>query len=287
MTESPRKIIESFIIPPRCVERFLAVRAPYARPLRQRGFICAGISDLFSPYEMGRLNFDEHVVIFNLGGRGWWCTEEAEGEMLPGETWFFPARTPYRYQAATEGWKMAWVHFQEANPGGYLMPPVVTRRPDMDFSAYVNVSELYLQEVFRQDADPAAAAALAELVAIHFDRLLRPPPDARRTAERRRLDELWQEVDGRLGHAWSVTELAKRFCLSPGQFRRVMLEHERITPQQKLTNLRLGRSRELLLGTDYSLARVAALVGYDSPYSFSRAFRRAVGTSPGAFRRRV
>lgn len=285
MTNPFGKIKESFIIPANCRERFLPVRKPYSRPLQQRGFIYAGISELWPPYEIGRPDFGEQVVLFILGGRGWWQTKDVAGEMLPGETWFFPARVPYRYQAAPEGWQMAWVHFHEANPAGYTMPAAVSRRTDMDFSSFVNLADLYIQEAFRQDPDPAAAAALAELVGIHFDRLLRPPSDARRTAERKRLDELWQEVDGRLAHPWNVTELAQRFCLSPGQFRRVMLEHERMPPLQKLTDLRLARARELLLGTDYSLARIAALVGYDSPYSFSRVFRRLMGTSPGAFRR--
>jgi AraC-like DNA-binding protein len=263
----------------------LPVRKPYARSLAQRGFICAGISELVPPYEMGRLDFHEQVVLFIMAGRGLWRTPDGEGEMRPGETWFFPARVPYCYQALADGWKIAWVHFLEENPAGYAMPAMVSRRTDMDFSTYVNIADLYIQEAFRQDPDPAAAAALADLAGIHFDRLLRPPPDARRTAERKRLDSLWQEVGGRLAHPWTVTELAQRFCLSPGQFRRVMLEHERMTPQQKLADLRLTHSRELLLGTDHPLARIAALVGYESPYSFSRAFHRHAGTSPGAFRR--
>lgn len=286
MAKTIKKITESFIIPPGCVERFLPIRKPYARPLAQRGFIYAGISDLVTPYEMGRPDFREQVVLFVLGGRGLWETQEEEGELLPGEAWFFPARVPYRYRAAPEGWKICWVHFQEANPAGYVMPARVTRRGDIDFSSYASLAELYVREAFREDPNPAAAGALAELVGIHFDRLLKPTMDTRRMGERKRLDELWQEVDGRLSHPWTVAELAQRFCLSPVQFRRIVLEHERLTPQQKLIALRLARARELLSGTDHPLVRIAALVGYDSPYSFSRAFHRQTGSSPGAFRRR-
>jgi AraC-like DNA-binding protein len=287
MAKTIKKITESFIIPPGCIERFLPVRKPYARPLAQRGFIYAGISDLVPPYEMGRPDFREHVVMFVLGGRGLVRTRDGEGEIRPGETWFFPARIPYRYQAAPEGWKICWVHFREDNPAGYAMPTVVTRRTDIDFSTYASLAEHYVREAFRQDPDPAAAAALAGLVGIHFDRLLKPTLDARRMAGRKRLDELWQKIDGSLAHPWTVAGMAQLFCLSAVQFRRVVLEHERMTPQQKLVSLRLARARELLAGTDYPLARIADLVGYDSPYSFSRAFRRQAGISPGAFRKRA
>ena len=286
MTEKVETITTSFIIPPGCVERFLPVHRPYSRPLVQRGFSHAGISDLKAPYEMGRPNFHEHVVIFILGGRGILQTPGSECNMLPGEAWLLPARNPYRYQAAPEGWKIGWVHIKEDNPASYAMPAQVTRRTDIDFTVCIAMAEEYIRETLRQDLDATAAGALAELVAIHFDRLLRPAMDARRTAERKRLDMLWQEVDNQLARPWTVPELAQQFSLSPAQFRRIVQEHDQLTPLQKLTALRLARARELLSGTDYPLARIAALVGYDSPYSFSRTFHRAIGASPGAFRRR-
>jgi AraC-like DNA-binding protein len=40
----------------------------------------------------------------------------------------------------------------------------------------------------------------------------------------------------------------------------------------------------LLRGSSITLREVAARVGYDSEAAFNRAFRRTMGTSPGAFR---
>jgi AraC-like DNA-binding protein len=43
----------------------------------------------------------------------------------------------------------------------------------------------------------------------------------------------------------------------------------------------------LLAKGDASLASVAAEVGYDSEFAFSRAFKRHTGQAPGVWRRRV
>ena len=53
---------------------------------------------------------------------------------------------------------------------------------------------------------------------------------------------------------------------------------------QYLTNWRMQVGANHLKGGTESVAAVAALVGYESEAAFSRAFKRAVGTSPGAWR---
>jgi AraC-like DNA-binding protein len=47
---------------------------------------------------------------------------------------------------------------------------------------------------------------------------------------------------------------------------------------------RAGRADELLRHTDVSITRIAAELGYSTPANFSRAFRGATGSNPGAFR---
>jgi AraC-like DNA-binding protein len=54
-----------------------------------------------------------------------------------------------------------------------------------------------------------------------------------------------------------------------------------------LRNLRIAEARRLLEETDLSIRAIADAVGYDDPAHFSRAFGRAVGVSPRAFRRHL
>jgi AraC-like DNA-binding protein len=52
-----------------------------------------------------------------------------------------------------------------------------------------------------------------------------------------------------------------------------------------LAQWRMQLASRLLLDTQSSVAAVAAEVGYDSEAAFARAFKRAVGTPPAAWRR--
>ena len=47
--------------------------------------------------------------------------------------------------------------------------------------------------------------------------------------------------------------------------------------------LRLGAARNLLLASDLSCKEIAARVGFADTYTFSKAFKRALGLSPRAF----
>lgn len=57
------------------------------------------------------------------------------------------------------------------------------------------------------------------------------------------------------------------------------------TPHHYLTVRRIHKARHLLAESRLPVRRIAAAVGYGSAASLSRAFKRVVGASPGAYRR--
>lgn len=59
-----------------------------------------------------------------------------------------------------------------------------------------------------------------------------------------------------------------------------------ISPKRYLQQRRLARARELLHVSDLSVAEVGRAVGFATPYHFTRAFHRAVGEPPLAYRRK-
>lgn len=59
------------------------------------------------------------------------------------------------------------------------------------------------------------------------------------------------------------------------------------SPIAYLTKWRMLQARDLLRGSDRSVAQIALAVGYESEVAFSRAFKRSVALSPAAFRRAV
>jgi AraC-like DNA-binding protein len=91
-------------------------------------------------------------------------------------------------------------------------------------------------------------------------------------------------LHGRPGHPWTLPELAreaassrssvaKRFALLVGQ-----------PPMQYLAQWRMQVAANLLDQSGAKVATIGAEVGYDSEAAFSRAFKKATGLAPGAWR---
>ena len=85
---------------------------------------------------------------------------------------------------------------------------------------------------------------------------------------------------------WTLERLAARAGLSrtglAERFRTAMGD----TPLSYLRTLRMQHAMRLLEDTDRSLEQLAREVGYTDAFSFSKVFKREVGSSPGDYRRR-
>jgi AraC-like DNA-binding protein len=84
--------------------------------------------------------------------------------------------------------------------------------------------------------------------------------------------------------AWTITDLAREVGVSRSvlaeRFRKYLGE----PPVAYLTRWRLQMGAQMLASTSYSVAQIAAEVGYDSEPAFNRAFKRQFGSPPARFR---
>lgn len=85
--------------------------------------------------------------------------------------------------------------------------------------------------------------------------------------------------------AWTLDELAKEAVLSRAAFARNFCASVGEPPHQYLRRWRMGIAVQLLEETELRLGEIAARVGYQSEFSFSRAFKLVRGVSPIQYRR--
>ncbi|MEI8146620.1 MAG: AraC family transcriptional regulator [Alphaproteobacteria bacterium] len=92
-------------------------------------------------------------------------------------------------------------------------------------------------------------------------------------------------IHGDYGRDWSVGDLARVAGQSRTAFAHRFRDLMGMGPIEYLNAWRMTVGRRLVVESDQSLERIAALVGYGSSQAFARAFRRAHAASPGYLRR--
>jgi AraC-like DNA-binding protein len=92
-------------------------------------------------------------------------------------------------------------------------------------------------------------------------------------------------IDARYGERLDVASLARVACASQSHFSRGFASTFGAAPHQYLTSRRIERAEQLLSSTDVPIVDVALSVGFESPASFSTAFKRVTGLTPSAYRR--
>lgn len=86
-------------------------------------------------------------------------------------------------------------------------------------------------------------------------------------------------------HDWSLDTLARAVGMSRSVLAERFRDAMNDTPLAYLRTVRLQRAMRLLAETGDTLEHIATQIGYTDAFAFSKAFKRAVGQSPGEYRR--
>ncbi|MGK3996991.1 AraC family transcriptional regulator [Sorangium sp. So ce1024] len=96
-----------------------------------------------------------------------------------------------------------------------------------------------------------------------------------------------QRMHERPADPWTVEALARAAGMSRSAFAARFKGALGVAPLEYLTRWRMRRAAEMLADDAASTAAVASAVGYDTDGAFVKAFKRHMGETPGAYRRKA
>jgi AraC family transcriptional regulator len=100
----------------------------------------------------------------------------------------------------------------------------------------------------------------------------------------RQVRQVTDYMNVHLDEAVALQQLADLLGLSRFHFCTAFRKATGLTPHQWLVRIRMERAQELLADGRLTVTDVALAVGYQTPSSFTQAFRAAVGFTPSAYR---
>ena len=83
----------------------------------------------------------------------------------------------------------------------------------------------------------------------------------------------------------NIEDFAKSIGMSVSWFLKNFKQATAMTPMQYILNIRMNNAAGLLETTDYSVAEISDIIGYDNPLYFSRIFSKQKGISPSEYRK--
>lgn len=178
--------------------------------------------------------------------------------------------------------------FDGSDPGLLisLLPKVVHVRGSIRLSQLV-------QMVGEESADqkPGSEFMLSRLVELLLVEAMRAttagsaPPGLLRGLGDERLARALKQLHARIGHTWTVDQMAKIAALSRSVFFERFSRMVGVAPMEYLFAWRMAIAKELLRHDELAVSEVAERVGYGSTSAFSSAFSRHVGQPPSRYAR--
>ena len=275
--------------PPLDYAEFARYETPAASH-RLLGLSCTGFG--YAPckrYPFGPRTLGSYAAVFVTKGSGWLETSATTGR-LPVQSgmlfWLFPTVT-HTYSPDGHGWAEQWVLFEGPlaetfESLGFISPA----HPVVRVGQAPEIATLFAQlNVDVTEGGPLAGVLAAALVyrlvivAHHIGSGLEAndsPALNLKLAMARLEERALQPLD--------IADIARECHLGYSTFRRHFKLATGYSPKEYVLRVRLRAAKQLLAFTNQSVADVAAAVGFDDAFYFSRLFRTKEGLSPTLFR---
>ncbi len=233
----------------------------------------------------------EHILIVCLEGDGFARIGSKTWPVRQGDAALLPPGRKHRYGADIDRpWSILWVHFSgegaEDHRHMLLSDEAGPVFPLRDLASVVEAFEEIYRHVLGgyRDADLVGLSTACGRF-LGACRLQRGAREGRRRESEERVLRTIRYMRENLARPLLLADLARVSGWAASHFSAVFRKQTNTPPLVFLTRLKLQRACELLKSRESTVAEVAAAVGFDDAFYFSRLFAREIGLPPTTYRK--
>ena len=238
----------------------------------------------------GRLDYQ---LLYVVSGKAHFYFDDAERIVTAGHMVLFQPRQEQHYEYfGTDKAEVYWVHFTGSNVKNIL------RRYDIPLDTpvlYSGASAIYAY-LFKEMINElqTCRTGYEELLAMYLRQILILVQRTRQEHRTSINTHIQEEMEyarryfiEHYNEQISIEDYAQSRNMSVSWFQRSFKQIVNYSPMQYILTIRINNAASLLESTDYSMAEISAIVGYDNPLYFSRLFKKQKGVSPSEYRKLV
>lgn len=109
--------------------------------------------------------------------------------------------------------------------------------------------------------------------------------DAPASKSEQLIGRIRQYIEAHYSEDISLPAISCALHINPYYLAHIFKESTGYSPMQYAIRLRIGKAQGLLMYTDYSITKIAGMVGYDNSSHFNAMFTKYIGMSPGKYRK--
>lgn len=238
----------------------------------------------YGPYARNHYLF--HYVI---SGKGYLRSDELY-EVTVGHGFLIePNQVTTYFADENEPWEYAWIEFDGLRVRESLQLAGLSINQPIYTPINSKEGALLLNEImYIVDNGAERPMLIIGHAFIFLDQLMKSSSTKiKRTGKRLRdfyMKEALSFIEQNYQNDISIEDIASSCGLNRNYFGKIFRNTMGKTPQEFLLSYRMAKAAQLLKETTFSVGAIAAMVGYQNPLHFSRAFKNIYGCSPRNYR---
>ncbi len=233
----------------------------------------------------------QHILVYCDKGEGSVTVAGSEYHISPGDFFIIPRKKQHYYAAdSLNPWTIYWIHFTGSTADS-IVNRMCHRQGGFKASlTYPDVSLRLFNEIYEQlekgygtDNLEYSNMCLSHfLTTFLFNEKFRNPMEH---GTKNSVDISIEFFRNNLDRMLTLKEMADSVGLSASHFSFVFKKKTGFPPLEYFNQLKIQQACQYLIFTDMKIKDIAAMLGMNDQYYFSRAFTRIMGISPKHYRK--